>query len=145
MSIYIYFFKVFFFLFSLLCLVNFATFFYLFTAGLFLWNNSTVLLIDELTCSGELSCIFLCLYFCIFCITGRLKQHEQKQTHMFSSPMMQKAERIFTISVIMWVCLGSMALANSNRLRSSPRILCSPYCKTQTHTDTEDRGEWRLN
>lgn len=51
-------------------------------------------------------------------------------TYMFSSPMIQIAERILTISVIMLVCLGSIALANSNKLLSSPKILCSPYCET---------------
>lgn len=48
-------------------------------------------------------------------------------TYMFSSPMMQQAERILTISVIMLVCLGSIARANNDKLRSSPKILCSPY------------------
>lgn len=48
---------------------------------------------------------------------------------MFSSPIMQIAESIFTISVIMLGCLGSIALANSKRLLSSPRILCNPNFK----------------
>lgn len=60
------------------------------------------------------------------------KCHEQwshQSTYMFSSPIMQNAERILTISVIMLVCLGSIARASSSRLRSSPKILCSPYCE----------------
>lgn len=48
---------------------------------------------------------------------------------MLSSPTMQIAESIFTISVIMLGCLGSIALANSKRLLSSPRILCNPNLK----------------
>lgn len=46
---------------------------------------------------------------------------------MFSSPMIQMAESIFTVSVIMFGCFGSIALASKRRLRSSPSILCSPY------------------
>lgn len=53
---------------------------------------------------------------------------------MFSSPIMQRAERIFTVSVIMCGCFGSIALDNSKRLLSSPRILCKPYWEKQkTH------------
>lgn len=44
------------------------------------------------------------------------------------------AESIFTISVIMLGCLGSIALANSKRLLSSPRILCNPNLKKKEHS-----------
>lgn len=44
---------------------------------------------------------------------------------------MQRAESIFTVSVIMCGCLGSIALDNSKRLLSSPRILCNPYLTKQ--------------
>lgn len=44
---------------------------------------------------------------------------------------MQIAESIFTVSVIMCGCFGSIALDNSKRLLSSPRILCNPYLKKQ--------------
>lgn len=44
---------------------------------------------------------------------------------------MQRAESIFTVSVIMCGCFGSIALDNSKRLLSSPRILCNPYLKKQ--------------
>lgn len=50
---------------------------------------------------------------------------------MFSSPTMQIAESIFTVSVIMCGCLGSIALDNSKKLLSSPRILCKPYWEEQ--------------
>lgn len=53
---------------------------------------------------------------------------------MLSSPTMQIAESIFTISVIMLGCLGSIALANSKRLLSSPRILCNPNLKRKKAT-----------
>lgn len=59
----------------------------------------------------------------------RLERRCHQSTYMFSSPIMQNAERILTISVIMLVCLGSIARARSSRLRSSPKILCSPYCE----------------
>lgn len=55
----------------------------------------------------------------------------QYLTYMFSSPTMQRAESIFTVSVIMCGCFGSIALDNSKRLLSSPRILCNPYLKKQ--------------
>lgn len=50
---------------------------------------------------------------------------------MFSSPTMQMAERIFTVSVIMCGCFGSIALDSSKRLLSSPKILCKPYWEKQ--------------
>lgn len=50
--------------------------------------------------------------------------------------MIQKAESILTVSVIIWVCLGSIDRANSSRLRSSPRIRCRPYYG-------KERGGWR--
>lgn len=52
---------------------------------------------------------------------------------MFSSPIMQTAERIFTVSVIMCGCFGSIALDSSKRLLSSPRILCKPYWEGKKH------------
>lgn len=77
--------------------------------------------------SCELNLIFFLLYH-----LPASKCHERwshQSTYMFSSPIMQNAERILTVSVIMLVCLGSIARASNSRLRSSPKILCSPYCE----------------
>lgn len=48
-------------------------------------------------------------------------------TYMLSSPTMHIAERSLTMSVIILVCLGSIALISNKRLLSSPRILSNPY------------------
>lgn len=82
--------------------------------------------------SCELNLIIVSFCSIYLHLMRKTKCHERwrhQSTYMFSSPIMQNAERILTISVIMLVCLGSIARASSRRLRSSPKILCSPYCE----------------
>lgn len=80
-------------------------------------------------------CINIVMYVCNVMYTALIlifleirNVVETARTYVFSSPTIQMADSSFTTSVIMADWLGSMALASSARLFSSPRIRSKPYC-----------------